>query len=314
MNIVEFLTPTNLKQEKEHFFSSSTYNPQFTYAWGRDDIDQWIKKTRRYKSLINAITDQDYDQIITEAKKVFSTDISDAYLKIARDIILHTPSYSNTFGLQELINHFKAILKKFNLNYSIEICDLGGFNVRPQFHTHCILISYDVHLQFFSVDGLVKHEMSHVLRFENGEFNGIKRSSGYLPTEEALASYLQDYRGEYGKVSLFQHAAEYAVTEVGLRGSLRDMVNFLCEIGFDREHAWKRAIRHKYGFMDTSRPGDIMKPSMYFHHEQKVKHLSDGEKLRLMVGKIRLDELSTYSQYAGKIPQKVLCEYYGLEA
>jgi hypothetical protein len=43
-----------------------------------------------------------------------------------------------------------------------------------------------------------------------------------MPTEEGLASFMQDEYGEHGEALLFHHAAEYVTSSVGLGGSLRD--------------------------------------------------------------------------------------------
>ena len=53
-----------------------------------------------------------------------------------------------------------------------------------------------------------------------------------------------------------------------------------------------------------------MKPSMYFFHEQNIRSLTDEERLRLLVGKIRKDELEKYSEHKGKLPKEKLKSYY----
>jgi len=152
--------------------------------------------------------------------------------------------------------------------------------------------------------------MTHILRYVNGKYNKISRSTNYLPTEEGLACFMQDTYGEFGGASLFQHAAEYTVTEIALKSSLRQMFDYLCDIGFTKELAWQRAIRHKFGFVDTSQPGDIMKPSMYFYTEQQLKKLTTEELLKLFVGKISLQEINNFQEYTGLIPQNKLLSFF----
>src|SRR3989339_2155864 len=105
---------------------------------------------------------------------------------------------------------------------------------------------------------------------------------------------------------------EYVASSVGVKGSLRDIYEAMCEFGMDRELAWKRAARHKFGFVDTSRPGDILKPAMYFDNEMKVYKLSTNEKLRLFVGKIHQDELVDYPHYTGLWPAEQIISYFHL--
>ena len=82
------------------------------------------------------------------------------------------------------------------------------------------------------------------------------------------------------------------------------------ELGFSKELAWQRSVRHKFGFTDTKKPGDIMKPAMYFYHEQKIKALTDDERWRLFMGKIRIEELKDYPEYKGIVPLLKLKEFY----
>jgi hypothetical protein len=144
-------------------------------------------------------------------------------------------------------------------------------------------------------------------------FNNISKSKNCLPTEEGLASYCQDFTGDNGQASLFKHAAEYTVTDIALNGSLIDATDYLQSIGFSKPLAWQRAIRHKFGWVDTSKPGDIMKPSMYFYHQQFVKKLTREQKYCLYVGKIRVDELKNYPSYQGLIPLEKLTQFFNFQ-
>jgi hypothetical protein len=91
------------------------------------------------------------------------------------------------------------------------------------------------------------------------------------------------------------------------------MIEFLIDLGFPPELAWQRAARHKYGWIDTSKPGDILKPSMYFHHLQEVKKLTHSQRLCLFVGKISIQDLEKYQKYSGKIPLEKIQEFYNVK-
>jgi hypothetical protein len=104
---------------------------------------------------------------------------------------------------------------------------------------------------------------------------------------------------------------EYVATSVGLGGgSLRDIYECFRDFGASDELAWKRASRHKFGFIDTSVGGDIVKPAMYYANEQKVGELSATEKLRLFVGKIASSELDNHPKYKGLWKSEILAEYF----
>jgi hypothetical protein len=51
---------------------------------------------------------------------------------------------------------------------------------------------------------------------------------------------------------------------------------------------------------------------MYFYWQQKIRAISNQERLRLLVGKIRLDELASHPAYVGRVPVEKIIEYYKL--
>jgi hypothetical protein len=309
--ILDIITPINIAEEREKFFRSSTYDPIFRYKWTSKEIQEFANKHAKYKRLTLAIKRQNVHSIVKEAQIVFETQIEKDYLVIAQNIVSSNPDLPNeSISTKKVIIEFQRVLHYFDLSYSFTVVPHAGFNCRPIHEKKVIQVNEGIDFHFFSLDGLIKHEMTHILRYINGKHNKISRSSHYLPTEEGLASFMQDTYGECGDASLFQHAAEYTATEIGLKSSLRQIIEYFCDIGFTKELAWQRAIRHKFGFVDTSQSGDIMKPSMYFYTEQKLKKLPKDELLKLFVGKISLQEINKFQEYIGLIPQNKLISFF----
>lgn len=309
--ILDIITPINIAEEREKFFQSSTYNPVFRYKWTPQDIQDFANKHAKYKKLALAIEKQETASIAEEAQKVFETQIEEDYLAIAQNIISsHLDIPNESVSVKDVITKFQRVLNYFDIQYSFTIVPHAGFNCRPIHEKKVIQVNEDIDFHFFSLDGFIKHEMTHILRYINGKHNKISRSSHYLPTEEGLACFMQDTYGQFGEASLFQHAAEYTATEIGLKSSLREMIEYLCDIRFTKELAWQRAIRHKFGFVDTSQTGDIMKPSMYFYTEQKLKALPINDLLKLFVGKISLKEINKFQKYTGLISQEKLLSFF----
>lgn len=311
MNLIKLLTPTNLALEKEKFFTTHHYHPQFTYNWENVSAKSWIETRPKYTQLYQSLVEQDYSQIVKNTSVLFATHLTDKLTAEAQRIVSLTPHRFPRQSIELVVEAFSNTFNFLDLrDYSIAVVDQHGFNFRPEPSQKRIVMSMHANFDFFSIDSEVKHELTHIIRYENGKHNNIQASHGYLPTEEGLATYCQDYAGKGGHVSLFQHAAEYAVTTVGLRSSLADMIDYLQDLGFSKELAWQRAIRHKFGWIDTAQPGDIMKPSMYFYHQEIIKRLTDAERYRLFVGKISVDELDQYPTYKGIIPLEKLQEFY----
>lgn len=308
-NLLSLITPTNLDEERDKFFSSSSYNPTFHYIW-QDSAQPVNFRSPQKLSLWNAIKSQDNDQIVSSAKQFFELDINpDTLASAKKDAENHGPvSRGSAHEYAEL---FRQGLSKFDLeDIRVIISDQSGFNARPDHFAKTVTISKHIEFSYFSMEGGVHHELAHILRYRNGEYNHLKRSPNYLPTEEGLASWCQDNANDDN--GLAQHAMEYLASAVGLNGSLRDIYMALIDLGMSSELAWKRASRHKFGFVDTSLPGDILKPAMYYANELKVGLLTQDERLRLFVGKISLKELVDHPSYTGLWPAQTLIDYFKL--
>lgn len=311
-SFLHLTTPVNLTEERELFFASKTYNPIFHYTWQDKPNEEYSHSDPLKNKLYAAIIEQNHQAITTLASQLFVVDISDALHSLAVKEISNQSRIVFTGSAPEYAKLLKVALKEFDIEYQVIITPDHGFNVRPQHEIQTIMVSEALHCELFSMEGEVRHELAHVLRYVNGEYNHIKRSAYYLPTEEGLASYVQDHYPTRKDRSLAQHAIEYIGSEIGIRGSLRDIFDFMIESGMSKELAWKRATRHKFGFVDTSKPGDIMKPAMYFANEIKVSQLTTGEEVRLFVGKIAVQELPLHPTYQGLWPAEKLINYFSL--
>jgi hypothetical protein len=298
MNLLKIITPTNLLQEKEKFFNDKLYHPQFKYNWNVDLLPESYKKNKLKADLIQSIFEQDYELITLNASRYFQTNLQE-YQEVAKEIIKSVPRDKPIEKIDDFVLGFEKAFKYFNLDYTLEIVDTHGFNFRPNAKNKRILMSKHADFQFFTVIGEVKHELTHILRYENGKFNNIKKSIDYLPTEEGLATLMQD---RSDTVSRFQHAAEYMASAIGQYGSLRHIYEYFISIGFNSELAWQRAARHKFGFIDTKAPGDIMKPAMYFYHSQILTNYSKNDILKLFSGKISTKITPELNSYKGIIP------------
>ncbi|HEX8924083.1 MAG TPA: hypothetical protein VF828_05125 [Patescibacteria group bacterium] len=312
MDLVKFLTPVNLDDEQKKFFLDPSYHPYFNYNHPQPEINLWLERQPHYSPLVSAVLSQDHSRIVAASAKIFCTSVDQRTLQNACRYLSRPPLSPLGGNLGRLKAGFESAFRLFNLPYHVVITHESGFNVHPMFSQKIVKVSRHLNFEYFSEDSQVKHEIVHILRFENGVVNNVPKSPRHLPTEEGLATFIADYKADYGHSALFQHAAEYAVTPVALKGSLRDMVDYLTSLGFSRDLAFARSVRHKYGFADTSRGGDILKPSMYFYHEQKIKKLSSSEILRLFVGKISLAELPLYPKYTGAFNPETISRFFNL--
>lgn len=309
MNLLKVITPVNLQEERQKFFENFKYNPKFNYYWQKERPK--ILPSSVKDDLIISIMDSDFEGIIRNAKLFFEIQ-NFFYLDTAQLLVNNTPKVKFHEGVDIFIESFKYATDFLDLGeYKIKVVDQFGFNFRPNIRKKEILMSKNANFQFFDAESEIAHELVHIIRYENGKYNNIKKSKNYLPTEEGLATLMQD-RTTNGIVSEFQHAAEYLASKIGLEGSLRDIFEYFMDIGFDEELAWQRATRHKFGFVDTSYPGDILKPAMYFANSQKIKHLDNIKILNLFIGKISVNDLDKYTNYTGRVDETKLKKFYNL--
>ncbi len=294
-NLLDLITPTNLETERVKFLDSHTYNPTFHYTWQDEDVSPRFSIKAKYP-LWEAIRTQNREEIVATASNLFGVRIEEDVLDRAVEI---TKGEGDRFegSAKEIKAMFVSVFDSFNIDYQIQIVDIGGFNIRPDHKNRRLLISKDIHFEYFSMEGEVNHELVHVIRSLNGKHNKIKRRDNFLSTEEGLASWCQDHTND--DLSQVQHAMEYVGSAVGIGSSLRDIYDCFVAMGMSTDLAWKRASRHKFGFVDTEYPGDILKPAIYFANSQTIDALTSNERLRLFVGKINQQDLIEFPEYKG---------------
>lgn len=307
MNLLKYITPLNLETEREKFLNSKVYNPIFKYYW---QSEKTIFNSKGLKiDLLKSIERQDVNLIHKYAKLLFRLD-DWLYVKKAVNILKEEPIVKIDKDLDNIRYQFEEAFKLFNLDeYQFKIVDQHGFFFRPKYHQKTIEMSKHAMFQYFSIKGEVRHELTHILRYENGLFNKISKSKDYLPTEEGLATYLQD-KINSNNYSLYQHAAEYMASKIGMVSSLREIFDFFISLGFNSELAWHRASRHKFGFVDTFMPGDILKPAMYFSHSQEINKLNNTEIIKLFIRKISVKDLKKYDKYFGRFKLNTLIKFF----
>ncbi len=303
MSYLKLITPVNLAEEKEKFFSREGYVPQLEYDWSEQTIEKVLKTAPREAALMEALLSQDGERITREAMRFFEVEFRQEDIELAKNLIATVPKSSNGTA-EEYAELMRKKLAELGIDYEVKVVDEHGFQGRPDHKRHIMKLSKYLHLQFLTLDGITNHELVHIIRAINGEYNGIKKSEDYLPTEEGLACLVQDEFLRQSTPSAFQHGLEYLAAEMSKTSGFREIYDFLRGWGCDAENAWLRGIRQKFGMRDTAQPGGLVKSGMYFYHENILRKLEKEELLRLMVGKISLAELPKYPEYAGRIPRE----------
>lgn len=310
MTYLKLTTPTNIAEEKEKFFKSKTYSPQFEYQWDARVIAKYKTAKPELSELADALVSQDKTAIEGAATAYFDVVFRPQDIAFAQRLIQTIPPASNGTA-EELAPLLERKLRELGIDYGVEVIDKHGFQCRPDHKAKVVRISKYLHLQFYSTEGVANHELVHIIRAINGAHNGIAATPDYLPTEEGLGILVQDGLLRAPSASAFQHALEYLAAHLSREAGFREIYSFLRQHGCDAENAWLRGIRQKFGLHDTAQPGGIMKSGMYFYHQQLLRELDTSELVRLFVGKIPLSQLAKYPNYTGKLPKETIEAFLG---
>lgn len=310
-SFLNLIYPTNGDQQKELFFSSDTYNPQFTYPWEEADAaNAYLAKRTKYHDMLQAVIAQDIPRMVQEAEIVYATRIEPSLLKEAEQVVRLPVTVRDTATVATVVAGFEQAIRFLDLPYTVEVSPQHGFTFRPRHTDNRLLISRSADVSYLTVDGAVKHELTHLIRKVNTRHNAIAQDSDYLPTEEGLASYMQDMLEPPDTRARFLHAAQYIATDQACRGSFRSVYNRYICLGLSSDKAWKKTIRQKMGIKDTSQAGSIMKSAMYFGQMHRIMQLADEDRWKLFIGKISLRSFDQYDTYTGLIPLTTLQEFY----
>ena len=136
------------------------------------------------------------------------------------------------------------------------------------------------------------HEVGvHALRAANGYEQPLKIFAlglpGYLPTEEGLSSYFEEFTGNTSEETMRDYAARVIAVDSVCQGlNFRQTFDRLKSYELTNDQAWNLAIR-------AHRAGGYIKDHVYLDGHRKVKEFvaSDGDFNTLYVGKVGIEDL-----------------------
>jgi hypothetical protein len=327
-----YLMPVNYEKERERFFDSNDYNPQFKYRRANKnkgifsklkdvheitDIDpeissyiiNVIEDKRQAAQLLDAIGEDDRFVRISEerfrlpSEKLFSRAckiLRRSYGDIAiakRDVKLR----EKIFTYDELVPIFEMVftalgLEGWSLDRSKAI-ESKGF--RTAVKTKRVMVDPEVKVSAEKLRKTIIHEVAtHALRADNGfktgyDVFGKPNLKEYLDDEEGLAMYNEEKFGVLRDIDLRRRAALVYAMYIGRYSSFRETFNALSAV-YPKRNAFSVVFRVKRGLSDTSRAGCYYRDSAYLRGFLKVRK------------RLENDAVSYKYMYAGKIPLKYL--------
>lgn len=328
-----YLMPINLEAEREKFWNSSDYNPQFKYrkvvnsnaqvfedlcrleeVTGVDPeiskfIIEVIKHKKQAANLLKAIgCDEDFVRISHERFGVPSYSLFRKACCILRRnykgfslVETNVQLRKKIFGFAELVPIFEKTFEMLGLDdWSIDKSKAiisSGF--RTLVKTRRVMVDPDIKISAEKLRKTIIHEVAtHALRGHNGFMTGYEvfgkpNLIEYLDDEEGLAVYNEERYGVLKDFHLRKSAGLVYAIYLGKDFSFRSTFNAIRGV-FPKKTAFDLVYRVKRGLSDTSRGGCYTKDVVYLRGFLKIRQ------------RLRNDTIGYRNMYAGKIPMDYL--------
>ena len=321
-------TPINLAQEKEKFFDSDTYEPQFTYKIVKNrnaevfkelsslkeivDVDprissfylQLIESKKDSSDLMHAVGN---NELVTDISlKKYGKPSSLLFRNSARVLRGKVDGYNlvkypkirkgDMLGYDEIVNVFNTVFDILKLDgWSVaKSQNIVKNGVKVGVKRKQILVDPNIERSKFKLRKTLVHEVgTHVLRAVNGSKSGFEALGKanlpeYLDVEEGLATWNESDMDLLTLMWLKEKAALVWGIYIGEKLTFRQLYNSMLGV-LPKKSAFSATYRIKRGLGDTSYPGMYYKDIVYFRGFRKVKSRLEKDK-------------SLYEKlYAGKI-------------
>lgn len=321
-------TPINLREEKEKFFNSDTYNPQFIYKRIKNnngevfkklssikeisDVDprisdffiQLIESKKDSNNLMSAVGNNELVSEISYKKYGKPTPL--LFRNSARVLRGKVDKYSivkypvikdgDFLSYKEVEEIFNKVFLEFKLDgWKVQqSANIHKNGVKVGIKSNSILIDPNIKRSKFKLKKTLIHEVgTHVFRSVNGSNSGFSVLSNanlpsYLDIEEGLATWNESNMGLLTLGWLKEKAAMTWAIYIGEVLTFRQLYNCLLGV-LPKKTAFDVTYRVKRGLGDTGYPGIYCKDVVYFRGFRKVKKALEKDK-------------SLYEKlYAGKI-------------
>jgi hypothetical protein len=303
-------TPINLEQEKEKFFDSDNYNPQFKYRKIKNSNSEVFKRIQNitevsdvdprisqfYLELIkakidttqmmekvgdnDAITELSYAKYGEVTPELFrnATRIlkgQTLQFKLLNEDMLKTQKYLN---FDEIKKAFDAVFVELGLDGWVaeKSQNIARNGAKLGVKSKRVYLYGDIKKRSYELRKTIIHEVgTHALRAVNGEKSGYSAFSkanvpSYLLAEEGLAMYNEESMGVLTRKDLKNRAAMVWAIYVGEKMSFRQLYNCLLAL-FPKKQAFDLTYRVKRGLGDTSKPGIYSKDLVYLRGFLRVR-------------------------------------------
>lgn len=310
-------TPLNLQEEREKFFDSEIYEPNFTYRIVKNKNKDILKELTSLKTisdvdprisafyieLIESKKDSDdlmhsvgNNELVSEysVKKygkpsllLFNNSSRVLRGKVDGYNLVKYPKMRqrDMLGYEEIEEIFNLVFEALNLDdwKVAKSMNIAKNMVKIGVKRREVLVDPNIERSKFKLKKTIVHEVgTHVLRSVNGLNSGFEALSkanlpGYLDVEEGLATYNESYMDLLTLGWLKRKAALVWGIYIGEKLSFRQLYNSMLGV-LPKGSAFSATYRVKRGLGDTSYPGIYCKDVVYFRGFRKVRRRLERDK------------------------------------
>lgn len=333
--------PLNTAKEKKKFFrkikKNEIYNPQMKYEERRYCKDS-LKQLEELKKSINL------DDDIFNLKYLLKKKIEEGILNIEMyenwgtkrscEICAKTKGKPTKTDFQKamkfILNYERGIIKFKRLTVKRlgrelikEVHKLTGEKINVEFEELAnkmlilanqkkVIINPQEQFRSIDLERLKVHEIqTHFMRYHNAtklDFCLLQTGTpNYILTEEGLAVYMEYKHDVLSRAQMYIYAGRVVATYLCQEKSFYEIYNYLVNIGFKEEDAFKITLRSKRNLNDTSQIGGYTRDYIYFVGFHKVKkHIEKNPEdfKKLFIGKIGLKDLKTLKKFINYVKRE----------
>lgn len=318
------INPINTAKEKEKFFKSKDYEPQFEYSNYRQNLELMKKRLKNMKpgkTIMGKILGNKRDDLFLMANLLqnrgkedftyYSIKLYDKpdkkLVKEARKLMkLKKKKQKATISSKELVRKMRRVFLQYGVHWKVREKDMVA-KAAVMGSERELRIKKNEKFSDEIVKRLIVHEVgTHIMRIENGSEQPYKLFEygfpGYLETEEGLAVVNEELNGCLNPRVLRIYAGRVLAIDKSLKYGFRETYNYLTKY-FDKQLAWKLTLRAKRGLIDTSQPGACTKDLVYLKGYVDVKnYVQKGGKLEnLYYGKIGIQHIELMDKIPGLV-------------
>ncbi|OGJ54082.1 hypothetical protein A3D11_00570 [Candidatus Peribacteria bacterium RIFCSPHIGHO2_02_FULL_49_16] len=321
LNLLKYLKPTNLKEERLRLEKDRAYNPTFRYRIVPYDLGKFEEQLREIKldtSPLGTLLTKKQHELLQRIRLLKArggdphaftqsafalygipdhTLIKEAEKHLMLQVACDRIFPSDLLSAKKVYPLFQEVLETYGLHqWQISIsstivpdCMVGGKH---------IYLRKDALFARERIQALIVHEIeTHVLTAENGEQQPFEifriGFANYLETQEGLAAYNQKRVLSPFSAKRFGTAKTLLAVHFATSHSFAETRAFLLDMGYNEDRAITATVQLKRGLTNTSQHGVFAKGIVYFRGMQKIEHFvkNGGDIKKLYIGKIAIEDL-----------------------